>query len=134
MRQISVGCAWLHNPLVSLSCDLRDEFVVSVVCLVLPVGETLVGDPIGEYTDMNQPDLAENPVASIRVTASDIVYKLDTGEEVRNSREEDPLSGRAHSGSRRCGRSRPGSVSPSTTLCSWRPAVPCPTVIFPASR
>lgn len=58
-------------------------------CLELPVGEMLVGDPIGDYTDMNDPGLAENPVTGIRVTAADVVYTLDTGEEVRSSREEE---------------------------------------------
>lgn len=57
-------------------------------CLDLPVGETLVGDPIGDYTDMNNPGAAENPLTGIRVTATDIVYTLDTGKEVRSNRQE----------------------------------------------
>ncbi len=69
-----------RGPIVQ--CVAADE-----QCLELPVGETLVGDPIGEYTDMNEPGSAENPVAGIRVTATDVVYTLDTGEEVRSSRD-----------------------------------------------
>jgi hypothetical protein len=60
-------------------------------CLELPVGETLVGDPIGDYTDMNNPGAAENPLTGVRVTATDIVYRLDTGKEVRSSRQEEFL-------------------------------------------
>lgn len=56
-------------------------------CLELPVGEALVGDPIGDYTDMNEPGSAENPVTGIQVTVTDVVYTLDTGEEVRSSRD-----------------------------------------------
>ena len=73
-----------RGPIVQ--CAAGDE-----QCLELPVGETLVGDPIGEYTDMNEPGSEENPVTGIRVTATDVVYTLDTGEEVRNSREEESL-------------------------------------------
>jgi len=60
-------------------------------CLVLSVGETQVGDPTGEYSDMNDPGASENPVALIRVTATDIVYTLDSGEEVLSSREDESL-------------------------------------------
>ncbi len=60
-------------------------------CLELPVGEALVGDPIGDYTDMNDPATAENPVKGIRVTATDVVYTLDNGEEVRSTRAEESL-------------------------------------------
>jgi hypothetical protein len=60
-------------------------------CLELPVGETLMGNPIGEYTDMNEPNSAQNPVSRIQVTATDVVYTLDTGEEVRTSREDESL-------------------------------------------
>jgi hypothetical protein len=73
-----------RGPIVQ--CAAEDE-----QCLELPVGETLVGNPIGEYTDMNEPGSAENPVSRIRVTATDIVYTLDTGEEVRISRDEEAL-------------------------------------------
>ena len=38
---------------------------------------------------MTDPDAAANPVTGIRVTATDIVYTLDTGQEVRRSREEE---------------------------------------------
>ena len=69
-----------RGPIVQ--CVAADE-----QCLELPVGETLVGDPVGEYTDMNEPVSAENPVTGIRVTATDVVFTLDTGEEVRNSRD-----------------------------------------------
>lgn len=61
-------------------------------CLELPVGETLVGDPIGNYMDMNQPHTDQNPVAGIRITATDIVYTLDTGEVVRRGREGESLT------------------------------------------
>lgn len=67
-------------------CAAEDE-----QCLMLPVGDTLVGDPIGDYTDLNDPDTAENPVTDIQVSATDIVYTLDTGDEVRGSREEESL-------------------------------------------
>ncbi len=73
-----------RGPIVQ--CAAADE-----QCLELPVGETLVGDPIGEYTDMNEPGSGENPLTGVRVTATDIVYTLDTGDEVRNSREEESL-------------------------------------------
>ena len=69
-----------------LQCAAADE-----QCLELPVGEALVGDPIGDYTDMNDPGAAGHPVTDIRVTATDVVYTLDTGEEVRSSREEESL-------------------------------------------
>ena len=61
--------------------------VADVQCLELPVGEAMLGEPIGDFTDMNDPGGAENPVSGIRVTATDIVYTLDTGEEVRSTRE-----------------------------------------------
>lgn len=64
---------------------------VDTQCLELPVGETLVGNPIGVYTDMNDPGAADNPVSSIRVTATDVVYTLDTGQEVRSNRERESL-------------------------------------------
>ncbi len=67
-------------------CAAADE-----QCLALPVGETLVGDPIGDYTDMNEPGAGQNPVTSVRVTATDVVYTLDNGQEVRSSREEESL-------------------------------------------
>lgn len=73
-----------RGPIVQ--CAAADE-----QCLELPVGEMLVGDPIGDYTDMTDPDAAENPVTGIRVTATDVVYTLDTGQEVRSSREEESL-------------------------------------------
>ncbi|MFD1846894.1 hypothetical protein [Arthrobacter flavus] len=73
-----------RGPIVQ--CAAADE-----QCLQLPVGEMLVGDPIGDYTDMTDPDVAENPVTGIRVTATDIVYALDSGQEVRSSREEETL-------------------------------------------
>ncbi len=67
-------------------CDAADE-----QCLELPVGETLVGDPVGDYTDMNEPGTAQNPVKGVRVTATDVVYTLDTGQKVRSSREKETL-------------------------------------------
>lgn len=67
-------------------CTAADE-----QCLLLPVGDALVGDPIGDYTDLTDPDTAENPVAGIQVSATDITYTLDTGDEVRSSREEESL-------------------------------------------
>ena len=67
-------------------CAATDE-----QCLELPVGETLVGDPIGDYADMNDPATEENPVTGIRVTATEVVYTLDIGEEVRSGREEESV-------------------------------------------
>ncbi|MDP3966756.1 MAG: hypothetical protein Q8Q02_00630 [Nocardioides sp.] len=69
-----------------IQCAAADE-----QCLELPVGEMLVGNPIGDYTDMTDPGAAESPVTGIRVTATDVVYTLDTGQEVRSSREEESL-------------------------------------------
>ncbi|NYI41493.1 hypothetical protein [Demequina lutea] len=60
-------------------------------CLELPVGDTLVGNPIGAYSNRNAPGTAENPVANIRVTATSIVYTLNNGQEVRSSREGESL-------------------------------------------
>ena len=60
-------------------------------CLDLPVGQTLVGDPPGDYTDMNDPSIAQNPLTGIRVSATDIVYRLDTGKEMRSSRKQESL-------------------------------------------
>ncbi len=68
-----------RGPIVQ--CKAADE-----QCLELPVGDTLVGDPTGDYGDMNEPGAAENPLAGVRVTATDVVYTLDTGEQVRSSR------------------------------------------------
>ncbi|MFN2345998.1 MAG: hypothetical protein ABR616_09830 [Dermatophilaceae bacterium] len=65
-------------------CTAKDE-----QCLELPVGQALVGDPIGDYTDMGGPGVIRNPVTGIRVTATDVVYTLDTGETVRSSRQEE---------------------------------------------
>ena len=74
-----------RGPIVQ--CAAADE-----QCLELPVGETLVGDPIGDvHGHERSPVPAENPVAGIRVTATDVVYTLDTGEEVRSTREEESL-------------------------------------------
>jgi hypothetical protein len=73
-----------RGPIVQ--CTAADE-----QCLELPVGDVLVGDPIGDYTDMTDPGAAESPVTSIRVTATDVVYTLETGQDVRSSREEESL-------------------------------------------
>ncbi|HYN75068.1 MAG TPA: hypothetical protein VEV13_02625 [Candidatus Limnocylindria bacterium] len=73
-----------RGPIVQ--CAAADE-----QCLELPVGEVLVGDPVGNYTDMTDPGAAENPVNGIRVTATDVVYLLATGREVRSSRKEESL-------------------------------------------
>ena len=60
-------------------------------CLELPVGEAQVGNPIGTYRNMNNPDAGENPVAGIQVTAGEIVFTLKTGQQVRSSRDEESL-------------------------------------------
>ena len=73
-----------RGPIVQ--CTAADD-----QCLELPAGGALVGDPIGDYADMNDPATAENPLSGIRITATDIVYTLDTGEEVRSSREGESL-------------------------------------------
>lgn len=57
----------------------------------LPVEETLVVDPVGDYAYMNDPAAGENPVSDIRVTATDVVYTLDTGEEIRRPPREESL-------------------------------------------
>ena len=69
-----------------VQCAATDE-----QCLELPVGERLVGDPRGEYTDTRAPGDTESPLTGVRVTATDVVYSLGTGEEVRSSREEESL-------------------------------------------
>lgn len=60
-------------------------------CLELPAGESPVGDPTGDYTVMSGPETADDPVTDIRVTATDVVYTLDTGQEVRSTREDESL-------------------------------------------
>ena len=69
-----------RGPVVQ--CAAADE-----QCLEIPVGEKLVGDPTGDYTGVNKPGEATNPVTDIRVSATAVVYTLDTGENVRSSRE-----------------------------------------------
>ena len=75
-----------HERGPTVQCAAKDE-----QCLELPVGQTLIGDPIGDYTDMGGHGAVQNPVTDIRVTATDVVYTLDTGEGVRSSREEESL-------------------------------------------
>ena len=65
-----------------VQCSAADEH-----CLEVPLGDTLVGDPVGNYTDMNQPDTDQNPLSDVSVTATEIVYMLDTGAVVRSGRE-----------------------------------------------
>jgi hypothetical protein len=60
-------------------------------CLELPVGEMMVRDPVGTYKDMNDPATAANPLAGIRVTATEVVYTLDSGAEVGSSRKTESL-------------------------------------------
>ena len=67
-------------------CTAADE-----QCLERPVGETLAGNPIGEYTAINEPGSVESPITGVRVTATDVVFQLETGEEVRNSRADEFL-------------------------------------------
>ncbi len=69
-----------RGPVVQ--CAAADE-----QCLEIPVGEKLVGDPAGDYTGVNKPGEATNTVTDIRVSATAVVYTLDTGENVRSSRE-----------------------------------------------
>ncbi len=73
-----------RGPVVQ--CAASDE-----QCLHLPVGEALVGDPTGDYTDMNEPGSGQNPLTSVEVTATEVVYTLDSGQEVRTSRDEESL-------------------------------------------
>lgn len=68
-------------------CAATDEH-----CLALPVGETLVGDPRGDYTYIDAPEAAGSPVSSIRVTTRDVVFVLATGREVSISRERERLT------------------------------------------
>ncbi|CAN5840711.1 hypothetical protein BH23ACT4_BH23ACT4_09490 [soil metagenome] len=51
-------------------------------CLLLSAG----ADPTGLYEDVNNPELNENPIASIRVSDDFVEFTLDTGQEVRTSR------------------------------------------------
>ena len=54
-------------------------------CLLLSAG----ADPNGRYEDMNNPELHENPLASIRVSDDFVEFTLDTGQQVRISTSEE---------------------------------------------
>ena len=55
-------------------------------CLELPAGEAEAGNPVGTFRNMSDPEAVENPVAGIQMTATEIVYTLATGQEIRQSR------------------------------------------------
>lgn len=57
-------------------------------CLLLSAGV----DPSGRYEDMNDPELDENPLASIRVSDDFVEFTLDTGQQVRASRSEESFT------------------------------------------
>jgi hypothetical protein len=50
-------------------------------CLLLSAGD----DPAGRYEDTNNPELNENPIASIRVSDDFVEFTLDTGQQVQIS-------------------------------------------------
>lgn len=54
-------------------------------CLLLSAG----ADPSGRYEDMNNPELDENPVASIRVSEDFVEFTLDTGRQIRIDRSDE---------------------------------------------
>lgn len=58
-------------------------------CLLLSSGV----DPTGRYEDANNPELNENPIASIRVSDDSVEFTLDTGQQVRISRSGESLTG-----------------------------------------
>jgi hypothetical protein len=58
------------------------------MCLLLSSGV----DPTGRYEDANNPELNENPVASIRVSDDFVEFTLDTGQQVRISRSDESLT------------------------------------------
>lgn len=69
-----------RGPVVSCGAD--------EACLVLSSGV----DPIGRYEDANNPELNENPVATVVISDSDIVFNLDSGEAVRINREDEAFT------------------------------------------
>ncbi|MGC2240500.1 MAG: hypothetical protein WA726_06645, partial [Acidimicrobiia bacterium] len=56
--------------------------LASETCLLLTSG----ADPLGRYEDANNPQLGENPIATIAVLASSIEFTLDSGQVVDVSR------------------------------------------------
>ncbi len=81
------------SPVITVKSEDPDERgpVVSCgadeACLILSSNV----DPAGRYEDANNPELNENPVAVIVVAGSEIVFTLDSGEEVRTSRQGESL-------------------------------------------
>ena len=77
------------DPVVTVKSRDPDERgpVVSCgaeeLCLLLSAGF----DPVGRYEDANNPELDENPLASIRVTETAIEFTMDSDQEVSVSRE-----------------------------------------------
>lgn len=57
-------------------------------CLLLSSGV----DPVGRYEDANNPELDENPVASIDVSETAVEFMLDSNERIRMSREGESLT------------------------------------------
>jgi hypothetical protein len=51
-------------------------------CLLLSAG----ADPTGRFEDVNDPELNENPIASIRVSDDFVEFTLDSGQQVRIGR------------------------------------------------
>jgi len=58
------------------------------MCLLLSSGV----DPTGRYEDANNPELNENPIASIQVSDDFLEFTLDTGPQVRISTSEESLT------------------------------------------
>jgi hypothetical protein len=58
------------------------------MCLLLSSGV----DPTGRYEDANNPELNENPIASIQVSDDFVEFTLDTGQQVRISTSEESLT------------------------------------------
>jgi hypothetical protein len=69
-----------RGPDVSCSADEK--------CLLLSAG----ADPTGRYEDVNNPELNENPIASIRVSDDFVEFTLDTGQQVQISRSDESLT------------------------------------------
>jgi hypothetical protein len=68
------------GPAVSCSGDEK--------CLLLSAGF----DPIGRYEDANNPDLNENPIASIEISDEVVEFTLDTGQQFKTSRHDGSLT------------------------------------------
>lgn len=77
------------SPVVTLKPWNPDERGPAVSCRADETCLLLTAplDPAGSYADANDPALNQNPIAAIDITADSIEYTLDTGKQVRSSRD-----------------------------------------------